>query len=129
MFKLIIAMLITVVTSLSAGDGRVKNIDEAVQWFVDKSKMGKDVKLDPSNECTPGNKAGGFKTDEESYRCYLKKARLGGYEEQVVTCNLYAYAKGTHKNLKKAKYWCKKGIERGHPNASKLWYDFELWNY
>jgi len=129
MIKLVLIMLISTATTLLAGDGRVKNIDEAVQWFVKKSKMGTEVKLDPKHECTPGNRVGGFMTDEQSYKCYLTKARSGGYEEQVVTCHLYAYGTGTQKNLKKAKYWCKKGIDRGHPNASKLWYDLELWNY
>jgi len=129
MYRVFIAVMIAFVTTLSAGDGRVKNIDNAIQWYVNKSGMGSNVTLDKKHPCTPGNRASGFLTDEESYRCYLKAARAGGYEEQIVTCHLYAYAKGTPKNLKKAKYWCKKALDRGHPDAAKLWYDFQLWNY
>ena len=125
----ILSVAVVMAMALFAGDGRVKNIDEAIEWYLAKHKIEVNMKLNLKGECAPGMKPSGFVSDEQSYKCYIKKARAGGYEEQVATCKMYIYAIGTAKNLKKAKYWCKKGIERGHPEAAKLWYNFELWKY
>jgi len=30
---------------------------------------------------------------------------------------------------KNAKYWIKKAYENDHPEAEKVWNEFEMWNY